>query len=119
MDITEYPTTEIPYIMVMQDGDTLEDVNMVAELVHEHGESYAVYAGIVCDDAKDATAEAFTTAYQGIHPDRLAFTRYLFADSFDAQLENYIDFEGLADQLECDGYYFVDGTEGVHVYYTL
>ncbi len=103
----------------IHEWDSFDTVAEIAELLKEHGPAYAAYANHVGTDY--ATSSGFQDAYCGEWDSEKAYAEN-YADEcmeIPEHLENYIDYDAIANEFFCGDYYSVDAGGGqVYVFHS-
>ena len=96
-----------------------DEVAAYIEAVEEHGEAFRAWVDWMDGDAGEI--ERFTDEYHGTCESEAVYAHDLVTecygfDDLPSILSCHIDWQGVARDLSCDGYTFVHGSEGVHVF---
>lgn len=92
--------------------ESIEDVARYAQLIEDHGEAYAAYAGYI--GTEYATKEGFEEAYQGEWDSEEAFAENLADETMEIpeHLQYYIDYEKFSRDLFINDYFSSQGDSG-------
>jgi len=100
--------------------ESIEDLARYAQLIEEHGESYAAYANNIGTDY--ATEEGFQEAYQGEWESEEAFAENLADETMEIPetLSYYFDYEKFANELFMGDYFSVSNdNHNVYVFLSI
>lgn len=91
--------------------DSLDTVSILANLVQDHGEAFAVFADDYGTDCLEVLGEAFLDAYRGEYDSLADFAAELVESAGDLEtvpewLRGHIDYDSIARDLECGGDYW-------------
>ena len=94
----------------------IEEAHEVALFIEEHGD-VAIAALEYVNDLEEARSMVEDN-YHGCYESEAEYAEQLYNDCYDIpeHLASYIDYERVARDLFCDGYFAVNGEDGIHVF---
>lgn len=94
----------------------IEGAHEVALFIEEHGN--AALAALEYSSDLEEAQNLIEDNYHGCYDSEEEYAEQLFSDCYDIpdHLVNYIDYEKVARDMFCDGYFSVEGEGGLHIF---